>query len=360
LKGSIGILLGVLLSACNGVSVPTTSPAGGGPATIPGSATTVISATSTSMITTPTTSIAVVELPLAEPGSPEWQVLYSIPVGPEGVTYEGGFEDWMLTGPQALSVGPDESFWIADTNGRRLLHFGEDGSRLATIDTDLLGVAGLIDLAASGEGVWGLELLPALDRHRIVLFDDEGELVRSHDLPTDLHLEDGLSGIAAGSKGQLWIELEGGARVYTAFDSAGEFGPEAVQGYEIRGVVLRPAAVEGGMAQFQVGERVVQRPVREQGGITFEGAIPGWAALLVSDVALDESGALTVDLEVLYTDFEGNITAKASYPLHEVAADAYVPQDFIAVAPDGRLIAMKPTPDSLDIVELSLFEANGD
>jgi len=361
-RRTAAVVLVMIVVACNGSSEPTTSLGEGGPDTTTAvtSTTPVTSTTSTSLTTTTTRSIDAIDLPLAQPDNPEWQVLYSVPVGPDGVTYEGGFEDWMLTGPQALAVAPDGSVWIADTNGRRLLHLAEDGALLAKIDTHPLDVAGLIDVAAVDGGVWGLEVLPAVNRHRIVLFDDEGEIVDSHDLPSGLHLGDGLWGIAADPDGQLWIELEGGASVYTTFDSRGEFNPVPVQGYEIQGALLHPAGIENGMAQFAIGDATVRRPVREQGGITFEGAIPGWVALLVSDVALDDNGVLTVDVEILYTDLQGNITATATYPLDEVAADAYVAQDFIAVAPDGRLIAMKPTPDSLDIIELSLFPARDD
>lgn len=362
LKEAISLALVVIVVACNGSSEPTTSQGEGGPdmTTERTSTTRVASTTSTSLTTTTTRSINAVDLPIAQPHSPEWNILFSIPVGPDGVTYEGGFEDWMLTGPQALTVASDGSVWIADTNGRRLLHFAEDGAFLGEIDTDSLGVAGLIDVAAVDGGIWGLEVLPAVNRHRIVLFGDEGEIVDSHDLPTGLHLRDGLWGIAAAPDGQLWIELEGGARVYTTFDSSGEFYPEPVPGYEIQGALLYPAGIEDGMAQFAIGDAVIRRSVREQGGITYEGTVPGWVALLVSDVAFDEDGALTVDLEILYTDLQGNITATATYPLDEVAADAYVAQDFIAVAPDGRLLAMKPAPESLDIIELSLFPTKED
>ena len=357
-KGA-GLVLAVLLVACNGAFETTTS-AGEGESdttTAEMTTTTVASTTSTSLISTTSMPIDGIDLPLAAPDTPEWRVLFSVPAGPDGVTYEGGFEDWMLSGPQALTVAPDGSIWIADTNGRRLLHFAEDGAILTTIDTDDVDVAGLIDIAAVDGSVWGLEVVPALDRHRIVLFDDEGALIDSHDLPSGLHLRNGLSGIAAGPDGRLWVELEGGARVYTTFDSGGEFSPAAVQGYEFQGAILRPLGIEDGMVRFEIGDMIVARPVREQGGITLEGAVPGWVVLLVSDVAFDQAGALTVDLEVLYADFQGNVAATATYPLDEVAADAYVPQDFIAVAPDGRLIALKPASDSLDIIQMSLFSA---
>ncbi|HEX6301476.1 MAG TPA: hypothetical protein VF148_13505 [Acidimicrobiia bacterium] len=158
--------------------------------------------------------------------------------------------------------------------------------------------------------------------------------------------------------GQLWIELEGGAKLYTTFDAAGTFSPQPAEGYEIDGVTMRPApGIEAGTARFYIGEVAIERPVREHGGFSYEGSIPGWVAVLLSDVALDETGALTVDLEVLYVDLTGNVAATAVYPLDQVASAAYVPQDFIAVGPDGRLIAMKPGPD--DIVELSLFPKAG-
>ena len=195
-----------------------------------------------------------------------------------------------------------------------------------------------------------------LQRYRLVFFSDSGELVDSFDLPPGLHLEDGLSGIAAAPDGQVWIELESGAKVYTAFDTTGAFSPQRVEGYEVQGATMREAqGIEGGMARFYMGDVTIERPVRWMGGLTFEGAIPGWVVLLLSDVAFDDTGAIAVDLEILYTDLAGNVAAKATYPLDEVASEAYVPQDFIAVDPDGRLIAMKPGPDSLDIVALSLF-----
>lgn len=346
----LAVLVVVVLAACNGTSeIITKSGVGEQETTVDATATTT---------KTPTTSTTIesADLPLAQPDDPEFLVMFSIPAGPDGVTYEGGFEDWQITGPQALTVSLDGSIWIADTNGRQLLHLGEDGSRLATIDTNAYGVGGLIDVAAVEEGVWGLEVVPALNGNRLVFFKDSGQLMEAFDLPTGLHLEDGLWGIAAAPNGQLWIELEGGARVYTAFDEAGKFSPQPVEGYEIQGVTMRPAQrVEGGMARFEMGDVTIEKPVREQGGLTYEGAIPGWVALLLSDVAFDDTGALAVDLEVLYTDLAGNIAGTATYPLNEVASAAYVPQDFIAVGAGGRLIAMKPEPDGLEIIELSLF-----
>jgi len=306
------------------------------------------------------TTTGVVDLPLADPDDPEYRVLFSLPAGPDGATFEGGFEDWELTGPQAIAVAPDGTIWIADTNGRRLLHLDAEGSPLETIDTDRRDVGGLIDVAAVDGGVWGLEVVPALDRHRIVMFDPSGEVVERSDLPSGLHLADGLSGIAAGPDGQVWIELEGGARVYTAFDPGGAFSPQPVDGYVIEGITLRPLPETApGMARFAVGGAVIERPVRAFGGLAFEGAIPGWVALSLSDGFLDDDGVIRVDVEIIYADLDGRVAATATYPLAEVASAGYVPQDFVAVAPDGRLIAMKPRPDVLDVVELAVVPVEG-
>jgi hypothetical protein len=295
-------------------------------------------------------------IPLADPLDPDLRVMFSIPVGNGGVTYEGGFEDWEASGPQALAAAPDGSIWVADTSGRRLLRYSEEGLLLSAIDTDPHGVGGLIDLAAVEDGVWGLEVVPAVGRYRIVLFDNSGDLVKEHELPLGLHLEDGLSGIATTPDGRLWIELEGGTTVYAAFDAFGTFSPSNEDGYEVDGVTLHPVSSGGhGTARFEIGANTVERQIREHGGITYEGAIPGWIAILVSDVAFGPAGDLSVELEVLYSDFAGAIAATAAYPLEVVAAAAYVPQEFIAVGRDGRLIALKPGTNSVEVVQLSLF-----
>lgn len=353
-NAAVATLLLLVLGACTDTSESTTTSGGAGPESTPSSGGSTTAPLSTS------TTAGDVDLPLAAPEDPEFRVLFSLPAGPDGVTFEGGFEDWQLTGPQAISVSPDGTIWIADTNGRRLLHLDADGSSLATIDTNRHDVGGLIDVAAVDGGVWGLEVVPALDRHRIVSFDSSGRLLDRHDLPSNLHLADGLSGIAAGPDGQVWIELEGGARVYTAFDEGGAFSPQAAEGYVIQGITMRPLpeTVEG-TARFEVGGAVIERSVREFGGFAFEGVIPGWVALSLSDGFLDGDGVIRVDVEIIYVDLDGRVSATATYPVDEVASAGYVPQDFLAVGPDGRLIAMKPRPDGLDVIELAVVPAGG-
>lgn len=158
-------------SACNGASEVSATPAATAPETTTSAATTAATTVSTTATSTTSTTVESIVLPLAQPHDPDLKVLFSLPVGLDGVTFEGGFQHWMLSGRQAVTVPLDGSVWIADTNGRRLLQMAADGSRLATIDTNEDDVGGLIDVAAVQDGVWGFEVVPALSRHRIVLSD---------------------------------------------------------------------------------------------------------------------------------------------------------------------------------------------
>jgi hypothetical protein len=47
--------------------------------------------------------------------------------------------------------------------------------------------------------------------------------VASYELPEGLRLEDGLSGIALGDKGEVVVEREGGAFVHQLVDAEGKF-----------------------------------------------------------------------------------------------------------------------------------------
>jgi len=306
--------------------------------------------------TSPTATTIPVQLPISEPGSAPVSVLFTIPVGEGGVTYEGGEPDWLLTGPAGFSVAADVSVWIADTQGLRLLRVGADGSILVDVDTDADEVGPLIDVVAHDGGVWGLEAVPVLDRYRLVSYSNTGNYLGAHTLPDGLHLENGLTGIEMGPNGDLWVELEAGTMVYAAFDEGGRFSPRLLPGYQIDGLTLRPLATTERLARFAIGEATLEIPIREQGSLTYEGTVPGAVAVLLSDVWLDD-GVLAVDLTVLYVDLAGRVLATATYPLPEVAANAYVPQDFISVAPDGRLIAVVPRPDRIDVVSLNLHEA---
>lgn len=62
------------------------------------------------------------------------EVLFKIPLGEQGVNYEGvGIPESLVSGPKALTVAPDGSFWIVDTASNRLLHFDGKGNLLQAV-----------------------------------------------------------------------------------------------------------------------------------------------------------------------------------------------------------------------------------
>ena len=63
-----------------------------------------------------------------------YELVFTIPVGEDGIHYEGeGVPEMLTWGPTAFTVAPDGSFWIADTVGNRLLHYSSKGEFLSAI-----------------------------------------------------------------------------------------------------------------------------------------------------------------------------------------------------------------------------------
>lgn len=137
------------------------------------------------------------------------EIVFTIPVGPEGVQYQGeGIPEMLVGGPAAFAVAPDGSFWIADTVGNRLLHYSSKGNALGVIN--LAGRAvGIGDLAVTSSDVLALDIAAVIPR--ILRLSPDGKLLARYELPEGLRLENGLSGIALGDQGEILVEREGGA-----------------------------------------------------------------------------------------------------------------------------------------------------
>lgn len=352
----------VVLAACSTTTTPAPSSSSSttgvnassstAPTTRPATTSTTVRSTTTNAPTT--TRPLPPELVLAEPGAPPHILMFRVDVGPGGLTYEGGGPELPVTGPQALEPAANGDVWIADTEGFRLLRFDVEGTVIVDVSTDDSAVGPLIDLAADAEGVWGLEVVPALERYRLLHFDDAGMLDRSLDLPATARLESGLSGIVSDPSGQLWVELEGGARLLRVFGDDGEVAFTPSMAYTVDGVAYRTLAVRDGEARFSIGDTFVTRPVRQLGGLVAEGFMSGAIVLSLADVGSGPGGSLDVDLTLLVADASGRVMATADYPLDDIA-DVYVPQDYIAATADGRVIAMIPRRAAVEIVELALF-----
>jgi hypothetical protein len=253
-----------------------------------------------------------------EPGPP-YEVVFSVPVGGEGVHYEGvGVPETLPWGPAAFTVGPDGTFWIADSVKNRLLHYNKEGQDLGAI-----GLAGLVvgigDVAANGSEVLVLDI--AAQVPKILRLSQSGEVLAKYDLPVGLRLENGLTGIALGQTGEILVELERGGRIFQLIDAQGEDRPEELEGY-----------VYGG-------------------GLTFLGANADGSFYVIRE-ELVSSAPIQVDQTVLYLDAGGEQVGVARAPVAEQLV--YVAHS-LAVGPDGAVYALVTRLESVDIVRLNFY-----
>lgn len=130
------------------------------------------------------------------------EIVFTIPVGENGIHYEGvGVPEMLTWGPAAFTVSPDGSFWIADTVGNRLLHFDPHGGLLEKINLDGY-IVGASDLVVTSTGV--ITVLDQASMHpKIVQFASGGGVLGKHELPDGLRLGDGLNAMTTRSFSEI-------------------------------------------------------------------------------------------------------------------------------------------------------------
>jgi len=280
------------------------------------------------------------------------EIIFTIPIGKEGVQYEGENVPEMLTwGPAAFTVAPDGSFWIADTVGNRLLHYSSKGNLLHIIKLDG-HVVGAGDLEATASDI--LVLSQASVPPKVVRLSLDGTVVASYELPEGLRLEDGLSGIALGDKGEVVVEREGGAFVHQLVDAEGKFAPRPLEGYIHCGRLYRarPADLTGAdttRGNITAGNTNIEVVVpHDLGGLRILGFGPdGSFYVIVEEVTVN--GAIKVDQTVRHYNAAGKLLGVARVPIAEYYT--YVAQN-LAVGPDGAVYALVTRPDRVEVQRL--------
>lgn len=119
-------------------------------------------------------------------------------------------QEALTWGPADLTAAPDGTFWLADTVSDRILHYDRSGKSLQGID--LLGDAvGATDLEVQGDTVIVLDQasLPP----KVLAIGNNGKVQWIQEVPDEMGLDSGLSGIALGDNGELLLELVGGDQV---------------------------------------------------------------------------------------------------------------------------------------------------
>lgn len=286
-----------------------------------------------------------------------YEVVFSIPVGDNGVHYEGDDTPEALTwGPAALTVSAEGDIWIADTAGNGLLQYSPKGEFLGKID--LLGLAvGATDLIVTKDIVFVLD--QASQPPKVLRMDLKGNMLGSFELPKGLYLEDGLTGIGLGDNGELLIEREFGASITQFLDNKGVMSKNiATEGFIHNGKQysanisgLASANPKHGEINF-AGKKIEVNTTNELGGLQILGfGSNGDIYVVVEELA--QSPALQVDQTIRHYDAEGNSLGTARMPIDEQYT--YVAQDF-AIGPDGHLYGLVTHPDRVDIVRLNFYQ----
>jgi hypothetical protein len=286
------------------------------------------------------------------PGGP----VLTLPVGEDGLHYAPQRPESLPWGPTALAVAPDGSFWIADAAANRLLHYAAGGLPLGTVDlsADPLRVVGAGDIAVDNDNtVFVLDI--AAMRPAILRLAADGSLLWRSELPEELSLASGLSGIALDDAGQVLVELEGGAHVVRLPSSDSATAPSLPDGYVLGGRPYQvqapdPASPDRSAGRIATADAVIEvRTEAQLGAVSLLGAAPdeGFYAEL-EEVAV-VAGRIQVDKTVRHYSADGRLVGVARVPVAEQYV--YVPHS-VALGPDGQVYALVTRPDRIEVRRL--------
>ena len=281
------------------------------------------------------------------------ETVFTIPVGQHGVQYQGERPEMLAWGPTAFAIAPDGSFWIADTVGNRLLHYSPTGQALSTIDLHDHQVVGVGDLEITASDILVLDIAAVIPR--VLRLSPDGELLASYEVPKDLWLANGLSGIAVGDRSEVLIEREGGALVSQLVDADGKIAPVALDRVIQRGrlYTASPAdltAADATRGHIIAGNKRIEVDVTHSlGGLRLLGVnADDDFYVAVDEVAIADSG-VQVDQTVRHYNAAGELLGLARVPLAEQYA--YVAHG-LAVSPDGGVYALITRPDRVEVQRL--------
>ncbi|MCL7453405.1 MAG: hypothetical protein M8467_10200 [Anaerolineae bacterium] len=269
-------------------------------------------------------------------------VVFTVPVGPNGVQY--GAEQ---TGPMALAVAPDGTFWIADTQGNRLLHYDPHGVLLNQIDLNGHGI-GVADVEAIGSDVNALMVGYG---EKVLRFTADGNLLATYDIPEGLGPESGLTGLAVGDQGEILLEFMMGAEVAQLVDARGVVEPAPLSGYTHEGKLYkaRQSGSWTSAGTIVAGSARIEVTVPNLlAGLRILGFAPAGNLYAVVDEMVS-TPTVWVDQTVHLYGPAGELLGMARVPVAE--RYTYV-QNGLAVGPDGCVYALLTRPDQVEVIRL--------
>ena len=266
--------------------------------------------------------------------------LFSIPIGKEGVRYEGqNVPEKEVWGPQGFTVAPDGAFWIVDSVGNRLLHYDATGHLLDRLDLDPHHVVGAADVAVTDSHI----LVLAISIPMVYRLSTEGESVARYTVPP--HLEGEISGITVGDHGEVILELGEGRSLFLLVDADGK---ASQTGYYVPNKPTYASIEARGANRGHVvigDQRVEIITTHALTGLRVLGITPaGSFYVRVSERTSTSPTQVSVTLRHYST--AGQLLGVAHVPVAE--QHAYVPNG-LALGPEGDVYALITLPDRVEI-----------
>jgi hypothetical protein len=307
----------LLLAACSGDPALTTTTAAMPTTTAP--ATTTTSATPT----------------------PSPLVLASLTVG-DGIEYQSGGEDLPNVGPSLITADPSGNIHIYDPVANRILTFaGDETSVIDLAERDILGVTAI---GAASDHLLVVEIFFGPLRQKVHRIEFDGTVRESLDLPAGFSLEDGLSGVLAGTNDEIVIEYGGGAYYGVWLDESDSFQTSQVLSVNGTFITSLPPDIE------IAGTTIQADLAGDLGGLRYLGTSADGTHAIVREEVRITAAVFDVLTTVEWYSPTGGFIGSARVPgLDE--QDIGAPPG-IALLPDGRIVALVARPDAVQIVEL--------
>ncbi len=335
------LLLAVALGACDGGGTAASTPAPTTSSTSTAPTSTAPTSAAASTTAAPTTTAA----PIPEPST------FSITVGEDGVTYDVDGDP--PSGPTSFTVTDDGTVVIADTIAMRrgeprLLRFTASGERLPALELADYDVASIVDVVSLDSGLAILDVLVAMDRYRVLVLDQAGQVTQTIDVPAGLRFEAGLTGLVADDDG-LMLEYEFGNR-HVRVSASGEIQSEANPFYRGSEVIVtteadRKTQLNVGMDSYKVTRET------ELGGVRVLGVAPNGTTLIVIDEVDTSQGAFRVTQRVQRRSPDGDVMGEVVLDVADQFVDVARP---LEVGPTGVVRYLRAAPDHVAVMVLDL------
>lgn len=277
------------------------------------------------------------------------EVVFNLPIGRSGLTYENEVPEMLVQGPSAIAIGPDGTFWIANPVDHTLRQYNSSGNTLNIIHTSSLAV-GLTDICVTEKGIFILDA--AALRPRVLHLDFAGVVLAEY--PSPVTLESGLSGISYTSEGGLILEQEGGAYLTQLIDPSGKITHITLAGYPYNGNLYRASRLEPRRdccrGELKAGTRNIEvvTPNQLAGMQIFHVDAGGDVYVIVEEMI--SSPEIWVDRTVRRYNSDGQFLGLARVPLTQRYSE--VPCD-LAMGLDNKIYTILTLPDCIEVHRLS-------